>query len=239
MNIFLSGQGGFATAMAEALQADRHQIVGVSSPPLKARHGDEDNPLAWDRLRSWACPRRVPWVPAALLRAHQIPEHTDVVLAAHSHAFIGRATRARARVASLGYHPSLLPLHRGRDAIRWTIRDGDRVSGGTVYHLTERTDAGPIAAQEHVLVPPGVDAQYLWRELLAPLGIRLVLRTLRDLERGVRIEVPQDEALATWEPAMDALPLFKPELGALTAASSAQVISDRWALVDHGARPAD
>jgi len=48
-------------------------------------------------------------------------------------AVFGRRTRARARVAAIGYHPSLLPLHRGRDALRWTIRDGDRVTGGSVY----------------------------------------------------------------------------------------------------------
>jgi methionyl-tRNA formyltransferase len=39
--------------------------------------------------------------------------------------------------------------------VRWTIRDGDRVTGGSIHHLTERTDAGPIAAQGHVIVPPG------------------------------------------------------------------------------------
>lgn len=233
MNVFLAGQGGFAVEMAQALRTHRHQVVGVSSPPLKKRHQDEENPLSWDRLRSWARAQEISWVPAATLRADRVPEHTDVILAAHSHSFIGRETRARARVAALGYHPSLLPLHRGRDAVRWTVRDGDRVSGGTVYHLTERTDAGPIAAQEHVLVPPGADAARLWREMLAPLGVRLVLRTLHDLERGVRIEVPQDEAFATWEPAMDAPPLFKPELRALAAPSSVRVVGDRWALVDH------
>ena len=41
--------------------------------------------------------------------------------AAHSHDFIGRKTRALSRLGALGYHPSLLPLHRGRDAIRWAV----------------------------------------------------------------------------------------------------------------------
>lgn len=97
-----------------------------------------------------------------------VPDGVDLIVAAHSHAFIGRATRARAAVAAIGYHPSLLPLHRGRDAIRWTIRDGDKVTGGSVYHLTERTDGGPIAAQEHLFVPPGSTPETLWREHLAP-----------------------------------------------------------------------
>jgi methionyl-tRNA formyltransferase len=104
------------------------------------------------------------------------------------------------------------------------------VTGGTVYHLTERTDAGPIAAQEHLFVPPGSTAQSLWREHLAPLGVRLLLRVVADLAAGRRIEVQQDEKMATWEPAMGAPPLFKPELIALPGA--VPIDGSRWAL--HG-----
>ena len=230
MNVFVSGRGQFAVQVAEALTDSGHRIVGVASPATRTGHAGDNEAMSWDRLRSWARPRDVPWIDASVLRAANVPEKVDTVVAAHSHAFIGRATRARAGVAAIGYHPSLLPLHRGRDAIRWTIRDGDRVTGGTVYHLSQRTDAGPIAAQEHILVPPGSTAQSLWREHLAPLGVRLLLRVVEDLAAGRRIEVPQDERMATWEPAMDAPPLFKPELVALPGATL--VNGDRWALHD-------
>nr|WP_239149185.1 formyltransferase family protein [Streptomyces sp. SID12501] len=183
--------------------------------------------MSWDRLRAWAYPRNIQWTDSAELRAMHIPDGVDIIIAAHSHAFIGRRTRARADV-TIGYHPSLLPLHRGRDAIRWTIRDGDKVTGGSIYHLTERTDAGPVAAQEHLLVPPGSTARSLWRDHLAPLGVRLLLRVVTDLAEGRRIEVPQDEKLATWEPAMDSAPLFKPELIALPGATP--VDGSKWAL---------
>ncbi|GHA94581.1 hypothetical protein GCM10010305_42680 [Streptomyces termitum] len=199
---------------------------------MKKGRTDDSDPMAWDRLRGWSFPRSIPWTEATELRAHHISEKVDVIVAAHSHAFIGRQTRARARVATIGYHPSLLPLHRGRDAIRWTIRDGDRATGGSVYHLTERTDGGPIAAQEHVLVPPGSTASSLWREHLAPLGVRLLLRVLDDLANDLRIEVPQDESLATWEPAMDSPPLYKPELIALPANDGVVSTADKWALID-------
>ncbi|MCX5141182.1 MULTISPECIES: formyltransferase family protein [unclassified Streptomyces] len=228
MNIFVSGRGAFAVQVAEALQEGGHSLSGVAAPRMRKGHSTESNPLSWDRLRSWALPRNIPWTDADALRSMHVPKDVDIIVAAHSHAFIGRHTRARAAVATIGYHPSLLPLHRGRDAIRWTIRDGDKATGGTVYHLTERTDGGPIAAQEHVLVPPGSTAQSLWREHLAPLGVRLLLKVVNDLAKGRRVEVPQDERLATWEPAMDAAPLFKPELTALPGAVSVQ--GDKWAL---------
>lgn len=219
MQTFLSGQGGFALAAAQSLIEAGHTIVGVASPATRKKHTDDNNPLHWDQLRSWAYPRRIPWTEAHELRARHVPDDTDVIIAAHSHAFIGRATRARARVAAIGYHPSLLPLHRGRDAIRWTIRDGDKVTGGSVYHLTDQTDAGPLAAQKHVLVPPRATADSLWRDHLAPLGVALILQVLDDLAAGRRVEVPQDEARATWEPSFDSVPLFKPELLQLPGAS--------------------
>lgn len=232
MEIFLSGRGAFAVMTAEMLVRAGHKIKGTASPRMRKGHTGGDDPAYWDRLRGWASQRDIPWVSATELRAHHVPD-IDILVAAHSHAFIGRATRARARVAAIGYHPSLLPIHRGRDAIQWTVRDHDRITGGTVYHLTDRTDAGPIAAQEHVLVPPGSTAESLWREHLAPLGLALLLRVVEDLAHGRRVEVMQDERMATWEPSLDAPPLFKPELIALPAVNSV-VHASRWALIDGG-----
>ncbi|MDI5963302.1 formyltransferase family protein [Streptantibioticus silvisoli] len=228
MNIYISGRGAFAVQVADALLEEGHPITGVAAPRLRQGRSDDGDASSWDRLRSWAYPRSIPWTDSAELRATHVPDGVDLIVAAHSHAFIGRRTRARAAVATIGYHPSLLPVHRGRDAVRWTIRDGDKVTGGSVYHLTERTDGGPLAAQEHVFVPPGSTAQSLWREHLAPLGVRLLLRVVTDLTEGRRIEVPQDEKVATWEPAMDAPPLFKPELIALPGTTF--VDGSRWAL---------
>ncbi|MFC5664576.1 formyltransferase family protein [Kitasatospora misakiensis] len=232
MNIYMSGQGAFAVQVAEALLDEGHKVVGAAAPRLRKGKSDESDAMSWDRLRSWAFHRDVPWTDSEVLRAMHVPDGVDIILAAHSHAFLGRRTRARAAVATIGYHPSLLPLHRGRDAIRWTIRDGDRVTGGSVYHLTERTDGGPLAAQEHLLVPPGSTPQSLWRDHLAPLGVRLLLKVVADLAANRRIEVPQDEKLATWEPAMDAPPLFKPELIALPGTDTVRIESSRWALHD-------
>jgi methionyl-tRNA formyltransferase len=231
VNIYLSGSGVFAVQVAEALTGAGHSIRGIASPRLRKGKTVEDISTI-DRLRAWALRHELKWTDAAELRARNIPDNIHLIVSAHSHAFIGRATRARASVAAIGYHPSLLPLHRGRDAIKWTIRDRDRVTGGTVYHLTERTDGGPIAAQEHILVPPDSTPESLWREHLAPLGVQMLLRVVNDLANGVRIMVPQDESLATWEPSMDAQLLFKPELVALPGPDSSFVTdANKWALV--------
>lgn len=230
MRVYLTGRGAFGSAVASAL-ADRHQIVGVASPAYRdtclPRGMVADDPAAeFDRLRVWAVENRTPWTDTPTLRAGDIPVGTDVIVAAHSHAFVSRKARMRATYA-IGYHPSLLPIHRGRDAVRWTIRDRDRVAGGSVYHLTDSVDAGPLAAQEHVLVPPDADARSLWRGSLFPLGVALLVRVLADLEVGAVVAVPQDETLATWEPSWDRPPMHRPELPELPAASGGAAYETR------------
>ncbi|MDL4812793.1 formyltransferase family protein [Actinomadura opuntiae] len=238
LNVYVSGQRSFGAAVADLVTARGHTLVGVASPAYRGTDASlpwayGDDALPWDRLREAAWRHGVPWTESSQLRAALVPDGTDVIIAAHSHAFIGAATRRRARLASVGYHPSLLPLHRGRDAVRWTIRDGDRVTGGSVYHLTAAVDAGPLAAQDYVLVPPGATASTLWRDLLFPLGVRLLGEVLDDIDAGDVTAVPQDEVCATWEPSWDRPPLHRPELPELPAAGGSGT-GLRWT-ADRGA----
>src|SRR4051794_25581791 len=73
-----------------------------------------------------------------LVVASEIAPETDLIVTAHSHARIGKDALAAARLGGIGYHPSLLPRHRGIAAVEWTIREGDPIAGGTVYHLADR-----------------------------------------------------------------------------------------------------
>ncbi len=211
-NIYLAGSGRFGAAVAEHLtEACGHRLVGICSPTEGRRDGR-------DLLSLYAERTDTPWADVSALKPEHVPDGTDLILTAHSHAFIGRRTRARAPLA-LGYHPSLLPLHRGRDAVKWQARLGERVTGGTIYHLTDRVDGGPIALQRHLVVPSGLDASALWSGYLAPLGLDLIAEAA-DLAHGGpdRVAIrPQDDKLATWEPSFDAAPVHRPELLELTA----------------------
>jgi methionyl-tRNA formyltransferase len=127
----------------------------------------------------------------------------DLILAAHCHGFISAAARASARLGCLAYHPSLLPRHRGRDAVEWTIRFRDPIGGGTLYWMDDGADTGPIAIQRPVHVLPGDDAASLWRRELGPLGVVLFKEALTTLQAGLKLpSMSQAEAVATWEPAI-------------------------------------
>jgi methionyl-tRNA formyltransferase len=129
---------------------------------------------------------------------------TDVIVTAHSHARVAHDAVASARLGGIGYHPSLLPRHRGIAAVEWTVKEGDPIAGGTIYHLADKLDAGPIAAQDWVFVKKGETARELWERALAPLGLRLLLEVVRHArDEGELPATPQDEQFATRAPRLD------------------------------------
>jgi methionyl-tRNA formyltransferase len=129
---------------------------------------------------------------------------TDLIVTAHSHARVAHDAVASARLGGIGYHPSLLPRHRGMAAVEWTVKEGDPIAGGTIYHLADKLDAGPIAAQDWVFVKKGESARELWERALAPLGLRLLLEVVRHArDEGELPATPQDEQFATRAPRLD------------------------------------
>ncbi len=135
--------------------------------------------------------------------ASEIAPDTDLIITAHSHARVTKEALAAARLGGIGYHPSLLPRHRGKAAVEWTIKEGDAIAGGTIYHLADRMDAGAIAAQDWCFVKKGETARELWERALAPLGLKL----LGDVVDYVKVHKalpakPQDEQFATSAPAL-------------------------------------
>jgi methionyl-tRNA formyltransferase len=138
-----------------------------------------------------------------LVVAAEIAGGTDLIVTAHSHARIGKEALAKARLGGIGYHPSLLPRHRGIAAVEWTIREGDPIAGGTVYHLADRMDAGAIAAQEWCFVKKGETARELWERALAPLGLKLLGEVINHAKKHKSLPAkPQDEQFATLAPNM-------------------------------------
>lgn len=126
---------------------------------------------------------------------------TDLIVAAHTHARVTTEALQRSRLGGIGYHPSLLPRHRGIAAVEWTILQGDPIAGGSVYHLADGWDRGAIAAQDWCFVAKGESARDLWERALAPMGLALLAKVVR--EAAVTGSIPayqQDERFATRAP---------------------------------------
>ncbi len=87
----------------------------------------------------------------------------------------------------------------------WTINARDPIAGGSVYHLSGGMDAGALAAQDWCFVYPDDDARSLWQRALAPMGLRLLMKDVSDMDtRGYADSWEQDAKAVTLAPALPA-----------------------------------
>lgn len=192
MRVMIVGQKWLAAELLRLCLARGDDVAAVSAPRMD------------DRLAALATAEGIPvcQVPKRLT-GEWVPAGVDVLLCANAHVFVTAEARGKARLGALGYHPSLLPRHRGRSAIRWALHMGDVVTGGTVYWLDDGADTGPIAAQDWCWVEPGDTPESLWRRVLGPMGLRLFDQVLAALDTGAVPSASQDTRMATWEPSFN------------------------------------
>ncbi len=190
MNVVLLGQSWLATEVLK-------RLVTTGRPPV-AVCPDHTG----DRLETVARGFGL-----RIVALEDIPR-CDVILAAHCHRFIPAKTQALAKHGVLAYHPSLLPRHRGRDAVIWTIAFRDAITGGTTYWMDDGADTGPIEEQRWCHVAKDDTPASLWRRSLGPMGIDMILDAVRRLEAGIAPKCAlQPEEYATWEPSLKRPPL--------------------------------
>jgi methionyl-tRNA formyltransferase len=103
------------------------------------------------------------------------------------------------RLGAFNIHGSLLPLLRGAAPIQRAILSGFTETGVTLLRITERMDAGPIAAQRAVPIGAQETAGEL-HDRLAELGASLLREMLPALESGSAPALAQDDRIATRAP---------------------------------------
>lgn len=203
MKVFIAGQKHFGQEVFRLCIKLGFEVIGVAAPL------DSEKP---DRLAKIATTFEVPVIQGGTLNKDTMPKGADLGIAAHSFDYISRPVRYKAKYGWIGFHPSLLPRHRGRDAVKWAIKMGDPITGGTVYWLNSGVDKGDIAAQDWCFIRKDEDYKALWRNKLSPMGLRLFEQVLTEIKKGNFPRTPQDEAYATWEPGLNPPPVTRPDL---------------------------
>jgi methionyl-tRNA formyltransferase len=104
---------------------------------------------------------------------------------------------ALAREGVFGMHPSLLPRHRGRAPIPWSILSGLSSTGVTLFEIVDETaDSGAIVGQVVLEIAPDETATTLF-ERLAQAHVELVGEVVPQLLARTASRVPQDPLRAS------------------------------------------
>ena len=127
------------------------------------------------------------------------PEEVTVAIAPKLTKFLSRHEWSAPLLGTLIFHPSILPYHRGPDAIRWAVLRGERVSGVTWFWADDGLDTGPICAQAPVLLKPGESPGRAYHTRFVPAGVTALAAALLAIRDGHPVRVAQDDSLSTYE----------------------------------------
>lgn len=102
----------------------------------------------------------------------------------------------------INIHGSVLPKYRGAAPIQRCVIDGEKYAGVTSMQMDEGLDTGDILLIEKTEIGDNETAGELF-ERLAPMGAKLLIKTLSSLEKGVLIPQKQDDEKSTYAKMLD------------------------------------
>lgn len=196
MRIVVIGQAAFGRDVFNALREAGENVVGVSTPRERSRP---------DPLFEAATEAGLPIIATPDLRKEEpFQQYLDLKPDLLVFAFVTDIVRKNvldaATHGAIQYHPSLLPLYRGRTAMNWAILAGETRTGLTIFWVDEGIDTGPTLLQRDVEIEPDDSVGSLYFDKLYPMGVEALVEATRLVREGSAPREPQDEERATYEP---------------------------------------
>ena len=201
----MMGTGGFAEPTFQALLSSRHQVVGLVTQPDRAIGQERGSTRqTGPGMKTIAQAHNVPvFQPesintpegVAAVRAFQ----PDLMVVAAYGQILSKDVLAVPPHGGINVHASLLPKYRGAAPIAWAIYHGEKQTGVTIIRMSIYLDAGEMLAQEAIDIGPEETAGEL-EARLAPLGAKLALQVIGQIEAGMAVGIKQDKSQATKAP---------------------------------------
>ena len=198
MRTILVGQGPFGEKTLEALIQKGAEIVAVFCPNDK--RGEAMKTVAEKSGLALFQPNHMK---DEAVRQAFLKLKPDLVILAFVTDIIPDSLLEIPSSGTICYHPSLLPKHRGASGINWAIIQGDARTGLTVLWVDKGIDTGPILLQKEVEIGPDDTTGSIYFNKLFPMGIDALVEAVALIKAGRAPKIPQDHALATYEPPCD------------------------------------
>uniref|UniRef100_A0A673NEG8 10-formyltetrahydrofolate dehydrogenase n=1 Tax=Sinocyclocheilus rhinocerous TaxID=307959 RepID=A0A673NEG8_9TELE len=201
MKLALIGQSLFGQEVYTNLRKQGHKVVGVFTVPDKDGKAD---PLAVvaekDGTPVFKFPR---W----RVKGKPIPEVVEAYKAVGAELnvmpfcsqFVPMNVIGFPKHGSIIYHPSVLPRHRGASAINWTLIEGDKKAGFSIFWADDGLDTGPILLQKECPVEPNDTVDTLYNRFLFPEGIKAMVEAVQLIADGKAPKIHQSEEGASYE----------------------------------------
>ncbi len=201
LRILFMGTPEFAVPSLAALINEGYNVVGVVTQP--DRPSGRGLRINFSPVKNFALSHHLLLYQPADLRGEQFLNEMKrlqfdlgVVVAFR---FLPERLRELPRWGCINVHASLLPKYRGAAPIHWAVINGEGETGITVFFLDKFLDTGDILLQRSISIGPEETTGEVY-ERLKELGARVLVESIRSIERGDPSRLKQEEEFVSHAP---------------------------------------
>ena len=228
MRIVFMGTPEFAVPSLRALCDAGYEVVGVFTQPDRPK--GRGNKVIASPVKQLAVEKGIPVFQPVRIRKDGVEDLRalvpDLCVTAAFGQILSQEILDIPRLGTINVHASLLPKHRGSAPINWAILQGDEVVGVTTMMTGKGIDTGDMLLKAETPYVKGETAGELTVRM-ADLGAQLLVETLKKLEDGALVRIPQDHENMTYDP------MLTKEMGVIDWTADAADIVNRI----HGLNP--
>ena len=130
----------------------------------------------------------------------------DIIVTVAYGGYLKKRIRKIAKFGCINLHPSLLPKYRGSAPMNFSLFNGDKKTGISIFKIVAKMDAGPIIYQREVEIGAAENYSSLYKRL-SILGAEDMINVLQMYENNQVDLIPQDHTQATFSNK-----IFKPDM---------------------------
>lgn len=206
MKIIFMGTPDFAVPCLDALVKSGYEVIGVVTQPDRPR--GRGNKVSFSPVKVKALEYNLKvFQPVKIKRDPEFIENIkalnpDIIVIVAFGQILPEEVLLIPRLGCINVHASLLPKLRGSAPINWAIINGDKETGITTMFMDKGIDTGDMLLKEKVAIGEDMTAGEL-HDVLMNTGADLLIKTLKSIEDGTMIRIPQDNDASTYVPMLD------------------------------------
>ena len=195
------GTPEFAVPSLQALCDSGYEVVGVFTQPDRPK--GRGNKVIASPVKQLAVEKGIPVFQPVRIRKDGVEDlkalAPDLCVTAAFGQILSQEILDIPRLGTINVHASILPRHRGSAPINWAILQGDETVGVTTMMTDKGIDTGDMLLKAETPYIKGETAGELTVRM-AELGAKLLIDTLKKLEDGSLVRIPQDHENMTYDP---------------------------------------
>lgn len=196
MRIVFMGTPEFAVASLDILIENGYNVVGVITATDKLG-GRGAKQIIQSAVKKYAVEKGLNILQPKNLKAESFLEELRALKAdlqvVVAFRMLPQVVWAMPPKGTFNLHGSLLPKYRGAAPIHWAVINGEKETGVTSFMLQHEIDTGDVIFQEKTAIGTDETTGQIYERLMN-MGAQVVLKTVKELEKGNVPMQTQDES---------------------------------------------